>query len=244
MLSGDELHDNNKTIQSSRFNVNEEDHIVEPTTSDGFLWTGVLVGGQTQSVGWNYLAKIGSGFDYMVYDCDLPSAGGVAVPLSGESAPNYTLVWDNWDNSCKGNKQRDVYIALEFVNNVQDFWGQNNLIRKGGTFYLIGKLDPNVLSSSHSLSTSDLSEGISWPDTYEIPPYITTEGSTKGQTLKERRVFIQDYMTTANFVIGATSLQHALVAVPDLRSSQISLGLSVDLEWQTGLTYPYVVLGD
>jgi hypothetical protein len=179
----------------------------------------------------------------MVYDCDLPTPDGVAVPTDGAlTAPNYTLVWDNWDNSCMGNKQRDVYIALEFVNNVQDFWGQNNLIRKGGTFYLIGKLDPNVLSSTQSLST-DLSEGIQWPDIYEIPPYIT-EGTTKGQTLKERRVFIQDYMTTANFVIGATSLQHALVAVPDLRSSQISLGLSVDLKWQAGLTYPEVVLGE
>jgi hypothetical protein len=51
-------------------------------------------------------------------------------------------------------------------------------------------------------------------------------------------------MTTANFVIGSTSLQHALVAVPDLRSGQISLGLSVDLKWQTGLRFNDVVLGE
>lgn len=238
-LSGDDLHDNNKAIQSDRFNVTEEDHIITPTASDGFLWTGVLVGGQAQSVGWNYLAKNSSGFNCMVYDYDLPSSGGVAVPLSGTSDSNYTLVWDNWDYDCMNNKQRDVYIALEFVNNVRDFWGQNNLIRKGGTFYLIGKLDPDA----GGRTTADLSQGINWPTTYEIPPYIT-EGDTKGQTLKQRRVFIQDYMTTANFVIGATSLQHALVAVPDLRSSQISLGLSVDLKWETGLTYDNVVLGD
>jgi len=28
-----------------------------------------------------------------------------------------------------------------------------------------------------------------------------------------------------------------LIAVPDLRSTQISLGLSVDLEWQGGLVF-------
>jgi hypothetical protein len=44
-------------------------------------------------------------------------------------------------------------------------------------------------------------------------------------------------MTQANFTIGANSLQSALIAVPDLRASQISLGLSVDLEWQSGLTF-------
>lgn len=51
-------------------------------------------------------------------------------------------------------------------------------------------------------------------------------------------------MTEANFVIGANSLQYALVAVPDLRSTQISLGLSVDLNWQTGLSFEEVVLGN
>lgn len=239
-LGTTELQDNNEAIQRDRFHVTESNHIITPTSADGFLWTGVLVGGQTQSVGWNYLAKIGSGFNYMVYDCALPSEGGVAVPEDGNpTTPNYTLVWDNWDNSCKNAKQRDVYIALEFVNNVQDFWGQNNLIRKGGTFYLIGKLDPNKLSSSQDLSPTDLSKGITWPTNYAIPPY-----DTDGSTLEQRRVFIQDYMTSANFVIGATSLQHALVAVPDLRSSQISLGLSVDLKWQTGLTYENVILGE
>ena len=57
-------------------------------------------------------------------------------------------------------------------------------------------------------------------------------------------MFIQDFMTTANFVLGETSLQHAYATVPDLRSTQISLGLSVDLKWQTGLTFNEVVLGE
>jgi hypothetical protein len=50
-------------------------------------------------------------------------------------------------------------------------------------------------------------------------------------------------MTTAEFVMGEESLKKALVTVPDLRAAQISLGLSVDLKWSTGLTYLNVELG-
>ena len=44
-------------------------------------------------------------------------------------------------------------------------------------------------------------------------------------------------MTTANLIIDETSLQHAYVTVPDLRSSQVSLGLSIDLDWKAGLAF-------
>jgi hypothetical protein len=75
-----------------------------------------------------------------------------------------------------------------------------------------------------------------------LPPYETA-GENIGKCINERRVFIQDYLTSATFVTNETSLQHALVAVPDLRSGQISLGLSVDLAWRTGLTFGEVILG-
>ena len=45
-------------------------------------------------------------------------------------------------------------------------------------------------------------------------------------------------------ITGKESLQHALVSVPNLRSGQISLGLSVDITWQTGLTFNDVILGE
>jgi hypothetical protein len=44
-------------------------------------------------------------------------------------------------------------------------------------------------------------------------------------------------MTSATFKIGATSLQNAYTTIPDLRASQISLGLSVDLNWREGLNF-------
>lgn len=48
-------------------------------------------------------------------------------------------------------------------------------------------------------------------------------------------VFVQDYVTTANLTI--TSLKNAYVTIPDLRASELVLGLSVDLTWKTGLTF-------
>lgn len=48
-------------------------------------------------------------------------------------------------------------------------------------------------------------------------------------------VFMSDYMTTMNLTI--TSLKHAYNTIPDLRSTKLQLGLSVDLEWQAGLQF-------
>lgn len=194
--------------------------------------TGVLIGGQAQTVGWNYIPVwegndpiANNPFTTMVYDNQLPSS---AIPTpSGKE--NYTLVWDNWNETQKGEKQNVVYVALQFQNNTgRDFWGRNNVIRSGSTFYIIGKLDPDAGQNT-----------ITWPTKYALPPY----DEATGQGVKEHRIFIQDYKTTANFVIDENSLKSALVSVPDLRSSQITLGLSVDLTWSQGLEFDNVVVG-
>jgi hypothetical protein len=53
----------------------------------------------------------------------------------------------------------------------------------------------------------------------------------------KNQVFLQDYITTAKLTIGEESLQKAYNVVPDLRSPKLELGLSVDLEWQEGITF-------
>jgi hypothetical protein len=249
------LQDNNHNLQDawSNHTVDEPNNTIDVSTrNDHFVLTGILVGGQNPDVGWNYIAKgTSTGFGAIVYDkavstvnttdyIEIPAATGTG---SSSSEAVYTLLWDNWDASLKGQKQRDVYVAVEFVNNSKDFYGENNLIRNGATFYIVGKLDPDKRPTTLSEVTddeyaADKSLGITWPTNYALPPY-----DTDGKTIKERRVFIQDYMTKATFVIGAESLQHALVAVPDLRSGQISLGLSVDLSWRTGINFGDVILG-
>lgn len=242
-----DLKDNNSGLHSG-----EADNTIAVSGSP-FTFTGLLIGGQPKTVGWNYITKVASGstddpYIYMVYDNDLPSTG---IPTE-TGKENYTLVWDNYNASATN--QNTVYVAVELTNNSgKDFWGENNLIRNGSSFYLIGKLDPDAMPNGYTIPegeegagetttqeqfASKKSWGITWPTKYALPPY---DGS--GNTIKVRRVFIQDFMTTANFVIGEESLKYALVSVPDLRASHLSLGLSVDLSWSTGLTFDDVILG-
>ncbi len=211
-----------------------------------FELTGIVIGGQPHQVGWNFICTKGER-NYMIYDNDIVKGSGENVGKYGAyipgynaagttSVPNYTMVWDNWNPALTGQKQEDVYIALEFRNcSGRDFWGSDNLIRDGGYFYLIGKLDPNKALKNGEmtdLSETDLSEGITWPTSRALPPF-----DANGNTIKERRVFMQGFKTVAKFALGETSLQKAYLTVPDLRSSNISLGMTVDLEWKDGLQY-------
>ena len=131
-------------------------------------------------------------------------------------------------------RQDKVSVALEFRNDSgKDFYGNFNLIRNGGYFYLIGLLDPE----------KDGLTPITWPNedantTHIVPPY-----TADGKSQKVPRIFIQDYKTTATFTIGPNSLHYAYLTVPDLRSTSMTLGLSVDLSWETGLNFEDVILG-
>lgn len=57
----------------------------------------------------------------------------------------------------------------------------------------------------------------------------------KGESPDIKRAFKQDYITTANLTV--TSLANAHNTLPDLTVPSLSLGLSIDMEWKTGVTY-------
>jgi len=240
-----ELYDNNHAIQvakNSTLGDSDEPNAKITITDASFTLKGILIGGVATKVGWNFLPVDGSSFNNAIYDKAIVNS---AIPTSGTSEPNYTLVWDNWNEAQRGKCQSPVYVCLEFENNTnQDFWGKHNIIRAGGTFYIVGKLDPNAgtlaPADPANPTAAELEAGVDWPTAGItcLPPH-----DASGNTLKERRVFIQDFVTTANFVIGENSLQSAYNTVPDLRSTQISLGLNVDLQWRSGLTFDNVVLG-
>lgn len=106
-----------------------------------------------------------------------------------------------------GEKQK-VNIAVELQNNTgEEFYGIDGVVPAGGKFYLVAQLDPAS----------------------------TTNGEVSGSSDVVNRVFLKDYTTTANLTIN--SLKNAYVTIPDLRSTKLQLGLSVDLEWQAGLTF-------
>jgi hypothetical protein len=231
--------DNNKAIQARDYGVVEEDKVI--TVSDEtFKLVGVIIGDQWPTVGWDFLPMTDTGApNYRkgyIYDNVISNGGKIPGSTSSTSEPNYTLVFDNYQDMTVAspadptNKQSKVYIALEFQNNSGvDFFGKDNLIANGSNFYLIGELDPTT------------KQGPKLPVYHALPPYDKHDNSDATRTVP--RVFIQDHMTTANFKIGVNSLKYAYLTVPDLRSSSVTLGLSVDLKWESGLDFNGIILG-
>lgn len=239
------IYDNNHNVQVENNNVGpdeEPDNMIQ-VTPGMFKVTGIIIGGQPKAIGWDHLpvkVDVGGGdmqYKYgFVYDKAIPAA---AQPVPGAagltSSPNYTLVFDNFHASSQVDgiyvpeaTQDNVSVAIEFRNDTgKDIYGNHNMIRNGGYFYLIGQLN---LSSA----TND----ITWPTDHVVPPY-----AADGTSQEVKRIFIQDFMTTATFKIGKTSLHNAYLTVPDLRSASMTLGLSVDLNWETGLNFDDVPLG-
>lgn len=219
-----------------------------PLSSANLGLRGILVGGVNPRMNWQFIRKYTSAttgdhepglgdlskFDGVIYDHSLADN---TIPTTN---PNYTLVYDNYcsDNTGGVADQRDVYIALELVNNGDAFFGRDNLIPSGATFYLVAKLEK---------PTAEKAAEIHWPNDHHIPPLYGIDGEdvptgkTAGDSKEIARVFIQDFMTTVTFKLGQTSLQKAYYSTPDLRASQMSLGLDVDLQWEDGLDYTPVI---
>lgn len=197
---------------------------------------GILVGGVNPRMNWQFTRKYTTGdysnFDGVIYDASIQSH---AIP-TGTGEENYTLVYDNYNSTGTNNgaqsDQKDVYIALELKNNGDAFWGRDNLIPKDGYFYLVAHIPAPNEGQISSLSSK-------WPTDHQIPPVYDVDASTyssnAGKSKEIARVFIQDFMTEIKFKLTKDSLKNAYYTMPDLRASQMSLGLSVDLQWIPGL---------
>lgn len=106
-----------------------------------------------------------------------------------------------------------INIAVELTNNTGfAFNGQDGVIPAGGKFYLLASLDPTKAKAG--------------------------SGDTGS------KVFAQDFVTTVDLTIGLNDsgshdkgLGAAYNVLPDLRSTELELGMSVNLEWQNGLIF-------
>lgn len=132
---------------------------------------------------------------------------GINATTNGSTANN-TLVLET-------PADEKVNVLLELTNNTgKRFKGKDGYVPAGAKFYLLGTLTPS-------------------------------NGKIDGQTSTTlNQVFKQDYVTTANFTIVSNAadghdkgLGAAYNVIPDLRTPALSIGLSVDLTWQTGLTF-------
>lgn len=184
-----------------------------------FNVSGLLIGGQPDVAQYEYLPKSTS-FNKVIYDPVLDTShNDLPASDNAKTLTNYTLVLDNFT---VGETQAKVYVALELTA-TKDFYGLSGFIKSGQKFYLIGELDP--------LSTA--LEPVDWSKQTSFASGDTGYG--------QDRVFIRDAITTATFTIGKDALQRAYSTIPDLRSTQMYFGLSVDLTWKTGLKFNVII---
>ena len=213
------LTDNRQAITGE---ANQTD-IPVTVTGGGFKVTGIIIGGQPAKVGWDMtnpgLPTITDNkngkevFDNVIYDQAMPASYATTAISTTQSASNYTLVLDNYTSA---STQKPVRFALELVNNSgKDFYGRYNMIPNGHTFYLCGELNPSGTWTKATRGTSNYR--------------VTNEGIG--------RVFVQDYVTKANITISADALKKAYNTIPDLRATEVLFGLSVDLTWESGMTF-------
>ena len=181
---------------------------------------GLLIGGQPDAAQYEYMPQ-GTGISKVIYD--KISDDGTALTTTGVS--NYTLVLDNFVSG-DGATQSTVNIALEMTAD-KDFYGASGKIKAGQKFYLIGSLNP---ASPATGST------ISWGNHTSFKSGDTGYGVN--------RVFIRDAKTEATFTLNANCLQKAYSTIPDLRSTQMIFGISVDLKWKAGLTFDVNLNGE
>ena len=176
--------------------------------AEGFPVSAVLIGDQ-RKVDFQFAPANKNDKQYTIYDKELT---GINATTTGSTANN-TLVLET-------PADENVNVLLELTNNTgKRFKGKDGYIPAGAKFYLLGTLTPS-------------------------------NGKIDGQASTTlNQVFKQDYVTTANFTIQKNSLDAstnpnqdkglgaAYNVIPDLRTPALSIGLSVDLTWQTGLTF-------
>lgn len=183
--------------------------------TDGMKLTGILIGGQ-KTVGWDFRQPATAFTDndnkeYTIYDASHKSG------TSGENA------WIPVKTSSTGITPA-YSLALE---------------TKGAV-----SKDPETVRFALEFINNTDEEFVGRDGIVPVGGKFYLVGELHSETTADGgdahvKVFEQDHTTTANVEI--TSLKNAYNTIPDLRSPRLELGLSVDLEWQEGLTDDVVI---
>lgn len=132
--------------------------------------TGIIIGGQ-KDVDWKFQPK--GATEYAVYDKQFCTTNP-NLSVSSLEPKNYTLLLETAPSTT-------VNVAIEFENNMEDFYGKDHmLIAKGTKFYLLAKLNP-------------------------APATGVTD------TPGKQTVFIQDYLTKAKFTVKSLANAYNII---------------------------------
>ena len=186
--------------------------------SNGFTLKGYIIGGQRE-VDYNFQPVAGSK-EYAIYDTDL---NGGAQPVK-----RYVYTDENFVLGLGTDVDKDIQIALELVNNGNDFQGADGVIMHGATFYLVANLAPkegqNYTQGIDQIFSRDKATTVA----------LTIEGGyadTDGDG--EPNPDLDEYGRKKPLKGLAT----ATYGMPKLDAPYINLGLSVNLSWEDGIWF-------
>lgn len=178
----------------------------------GFTVTGILIGGQKQ-VGYNFKPTDDTSV-FTIYDNITKSQSPTTLSATNTaSATNYTLALETGTDPVK--------VAVELLNNGAAFEGADGIVPKGGKFYLIAELTP----SSGTNYNSETMNQVFKQDYKTIVTFTIKQGFSKTSG---------SFNSTTGNTIGLGAAHNL---IPDFRTPQLELGLSVDLTWQSGLEF-------
>lgn len=197
----------NKLLDNAKANGGQVADQNVDVTGDKLVMTGVLIGGQPTKVEWNYEPKTGTTFDLTIYDKKMNGATTSAEGINVPVKPTAST--------------HNYTLVLDNNNNTsaKSIYVAVELVNKTGIdFYGADGMIP------------------AGGKFYLIGKLDPTDAATVGENPNRvERVFLKDYTTKANLTIK--DLKNAYNVIPDLRSTAISVGLAVNLEWQNGITF-------
>ena len=192
--------------------------------SKGFTLKGYIIGGQRE-VDYNFQPVEGSP-EYAIYDIGL-NGGPQHVQRHYYTEENFVL-------GLGTSPDKIIQVALELVNDGDDFQGADGVIVHGATFYLVANLSPkegqNYTSGSidqvfcrDRATTVTLTIEGGYPD---------TDGDGKPDP------GLDEY----GRVRPLKGLATATYGLPRLDIPKPTIGLSVNLSWEEGLWYDDIIL--
>ena len=220
---------NLKTRIASRNNIDNTDHLYDANgkvvdVSKGFTLKGYIIGGQRE-VDFNFQPVKGSRV-YAIYDTGL--YGGP------QEVKRHVYTKENFVLGLGTGSKEVIQIALELVNNGDDFQGADGVIMHGSTFYLVANLDPKEGQQPASYSIDQVfSRDMATTVALTIEGgYPDTDGDGKPDTGF-------DAYGRENPLKGLATATYGL---PKLDVPVLNLGMSVNLSWEDGIWFEEIEL--